>query len=194
MLFICGRVDERACAIVGRKSCDDNLVEFDNRCLCAWRVGCNIQGQRRCLCGEPGSWKASTGCALNLVPQNNVCTPPNGRPVWRNRACAIVLCKSCDDNLVEFDNMCRVRGACGAEGQRRCLAGEPGAWHPPTGCAVGLSNESDVCIATGTTPKLARKAGPGSQIQLFGRYSYPNYQGWHCGSRLFQIVATSPSS
>lgn len=110
----CGRLDERACALVGRPSCDTNHVEFDN--MCRLRGDCGSEGKRRCLLGEPGAWEPLTGCATTLVPVNNVCTRPAcGR--LDERACAIAGRPSCDPDLVEIGARCV---QCGGEGQPGC--------------------------------------------------------------------------
>lgn len=117
----CGRVGERACAIVGRNSCDRGLVEFDN--VCHARGDCGTEGKRRCLAGEPGAWQPLTGCAATLVPNNNVCVRPAcGR--LDERACAIVGRNSCDPGLVEIRGVCLASGACGGDRQRACTAAE----------------------------------------------------------------------
>ena len=117
----CGRLDERACAIAGRNSCDRGLVEFDN--VCRARGDCGTEGRRRCLAGEPGAWQPLTGCAATLVPVNNVCTRPAcGR--LDERACAIVGRDSCDPGLVEIGGTCLARGACGGDRQRACTVSE----------------------------------------------------------------------
>lgn len=117
----CGRAGERACAIVGRNSCDQGLVEFD--IVCQPRGDCGTDGKRRCLAGEPGAWQPLTGCATTLVPVNNICTRPAcGR--LDERACAIVGRDSCDPGLVEIGGTCRTRGACGGDRQRACTLAE----------------------------------------------------------------------
>ena len=144
----CGPLDERACAIVGRNSCDPGLVEFDN--VCRTRGDCGTEGKRRCLAGEPGAWEPLTGCAITLVPTNNVCTRPAcGR--LDERACAIVGRNSCDPGLVEFDNVCRTRGDCGAAGQRACLIGESSH----VGCRPGLSEQGGQCHVCGALGQRA---------------------------------------
>jgi hypothetical protein len=138
----CGRLNEPACAIPGRNSCDPGFVEFENTCYT--RGDCATEGKRRCLAGEPGAWKPLTGCAATLVPAGNICThPPCGR--LNEKACAIPGRNSCDDEFVEFENTCRTRGDCGALGKRRCLAGEPGAWKPLTGCEATLIPVANYC-------------------------------------------------
>lgn len=137
----CGRLEEKACAIAGRPSCDPDLVEFDN--TCKKRGDCGTQGKRRCLAGEPGKWEPLTGCATTLVPEKNICTRPDcGR--LDEKACAISGRPTCDQGLVEFDNVCRTRGDCGAEGQRPCLVGEP-----RPGCSIGLSDRFGRCHTCG---------------------------------------------
>lgn len=138
----CGRLDEQACSILGRSSCDPGLVEFDN--MCRTRGDCGTEGKRRCLAGEPGTWAPLTGCAITLVPTNNVCTRPLDCGSLNQKACAIIGRLSCDPGLVEFDNTCRTPGVCGAEGQRPCLLGEPSP-----GCSKGLSERSGRCHTCG---------------------------------------------
>jgi hypothetical protein len=144
----CGRLDEKACAIVGRNSCDPGLVEFDN--ACRTRGDCGTLGKRRCLAGEPGAWEPLTGCATALVPTNNVCT----RPACGRRdelACTLVGRSSCDPGLVEFDSVCRTRGDCGAAGQRACLVGESSL----VGCRPGLSEQGGQCHVCGALGQRA---------------------------------------
>ncbi len=209
----CGALDQRACTVDVRiPSCDPSLVEFNGTCRA--RGQCGDEGQRQCLLGERAGMPVTTGCSVNLIPRNGVCTRPacgragevactigvrvpscddglieaplgrcavrgqcgaaaqracvlgDNKPacdaglVNRNgtcerpncgaldqRACTVdVRIPSCDQGLVEFDGMCHARGACGAEGQRRCLAGEPGQWEALTGCNVGLIVDQSVCL------------------------------------------------
>ena len=144
----CGRLDERACAIVGRNSCDPGLVEFDN--VCRTSGDCGTEGKRRCLAGEPGTWEPLTGCAITLVPTNNICTRPAcGR--LDEQACAIVGRDICDPGLVEFDSVCRTSGDCGAAGQRACLIGESSH----VGCRPGLSEQGGQCYVCGALGQRA---------------------------------------
>lgn len=136
----CGRDGERACEVFVRiPSCDVGLVEAPGA-VCRVRGQCGAAGQRVCLVfdGKPA-------CDAGLIVNNGTCVRPNcgGQD---QRACTVdVRVPSCDADLVEFEGFCRARGACGGEGQRRCLAGEPGSWNPVTGCASNLVVQNNVC-------------------------------------------------
>jgi hypothetical protein len=65
--FECGALGQRACAIVGRNSCDDGLVEVNDMCFA--RGACGAVNQRACLIGE----RAGTGCDPGLVERRGVC-------------------------------------------------------------------------------------------------------------------------
>lgn len=132
----CGRLDELACAIVGRNSCDPGLVEFDN--VCRTRGDCGAAGQRACLIGE----SSQVGCRPGLSEQGGQCHVCGA---LGQRACAIVGRTSCDNGLVEVNDMCFTRGDCGAADQRACLLGE----RARAGCNAGLSERAGRCEACG---------------------------------------------
>ena len=136
----CGRDGERACEVFVRiPSCDVGLIEVPGG-VCRARGVCGAAGQRVC---QPFDGKPA--CDTGLIVSNGTCVRPNCGALDQ-RACTVdVRIPSCDAGLVEFEGFCRARGMCGSEGQRRCLAGEPGAWNPVTGCASGLFVQNNIC-------------------------------------------------
>jgi hypothetical protein len=152
----CGQDGERACAVLGRNSCDPGLVEFRNTCFVLG--ACGAENQRACLIGE----RNAPSCNPNLVERDQFCrsTPNCGRP--GQAACAEFGRNSCDDGAVEFRNMCFVRGDCGAEDQRACLIGERNA----PSCNPNLIERNQFCRST---PNCGREGQPACAI--FGRDS-----------------------
>lgn len=133
----CGGVGQRACALIGRNSCNAGLVEMNDTCFT--RGDCGAADQRACLVGE----RNGKSCDANLVERNGMCIRTNCGALGQS-ACAVIGRNSCDDGLVEVNNACFTRGDCGAVGQRACLVGE----RVVNSCNANLVERNGLCIAT----------------------------------------------
>jgi hypothetical protein len=130
----CGGQGQRACALVGRDSCNDGFVEVNNACF--RRGDCGDAGQRACLIGE----RTGNSCDGNFVERNGMCIRTNCGALGQH-ACAIVGRTSCDDGLVEVNDTCFTSGNCGNTGQRACLIGE----RTGNSCNDGLFERDGMC-------------------------------------------------
>jgi hypothetical protein len=173
----CGRQGEDACAVFGRNSCDVGLVEFNH--FCDQRGHCGSEGLRACLLGERATPGCDTGlveiefmcrmqgqcgavgqraclaierpgrpCDAGLSELAGTCISCGG---LGQRACAIVGRNSCNRGLVEVNDRCFTRGACGAADQRACLVGERLA----PGCDAGLTQQAGMCHQCGALGQRA---------------------------------------
>ena len=142
----CGALGQSACAIMGRNSCDDDLVEMNNQCFT--RADCGAAGQRACLIGE----RDDKSCDANLVEQAGQCVRTNCGQL-NQAACAVIGRNSCDDGLVEVNDQCFTQADCGARDQRACLIGERAG----KSCDTNLVERGGVCVTT-TCGKLGGKA------------------------------------
>ena len=102
--------------------------------MCFTRGDCGAADQRACLFGE----RARAGCNARLSERAGRCEACGalGQP-----ACAIVGRRPCNAGLVEANNTCLARGACGGTEERACLAGD----RPTPGCDTGLSERNGMC-------------------------------------------------
>ena len=138
----CGMANERACAIVGRKSCDGGLVEFNDACR---SIGdCGQAGQRACLIGE----RDGNSCDAGLFERSGKCL---GCGALGQLACAIVGRKTCDEGLVEVNDICHTQNACGSAGERACMIGE----REGKSCDEGLFEDAGMCHRCGASGQRA---------------------------------------
>jgi hypothetical protein len=140
----CGALGQSACAIVGRNSCDEGLVEVNNACFT--RGDCGDIGQRACLIGE----RTGNSCDANLVERSGMCIATSNCGAVDQKACAEIGRNSCDDGLVEYKGTCRMRGDCGATNARPCLIGE----RPGNSCDAGLTEHEGICKACGAVGQM----------------------------------------
>jgi hypothetical protein len=139
----CGALGQSACAIVGRNSCDDGLVEVNNACFT--RGDCGAVGRRACLIGE----RTGNSCNANLVERGGMCIATDCGAVGQS-ACAEIGRNSCNDDLVEYKGKCRARGKCGSKNARPCLIGERAG----NSCDAGLTEHQGVCEPCGAAGQM----------------------------------------
>lgn len=142
---ICGKLGGKACGEFGRNSCDDGLVEANGVCFDA--KDCGADGQRACQIIE----RSRGGCDAGNIEWGGVCYACGAEG---QRACAILGRNSCDDGLVEFNNICFKQADCGGAGKRACLIGE----RPVSGCDPTLMEISGRCHQCGGLGQLACKS------------------------------------